>query len=81
MDSLDSISFTVKDLVELLSPQSDKSSITPTVNFVIYARKSPESEERQVRSLDDQIAECYAMASAKGYRVIEVIREEKSAKD
>lgn len=48
---------------------------------VIYARKSSESEDRQVQSLDDQVRELLALAKRDGIQVAEVIQEARSAKD
>lgn len=47
----------------------------------IYARKSTESEERQVQSLDDQIRELKALAKRERLHVFEVFQESKSAKE
>lgn len=46
----------------------------------IYARKSSESEERQVQSLGDQLHALAQLASREGYRVDEVFQEARSAK-
>jgi site-specific DNA recombinase len=48
--------------------------------YVIYARKSTEGSERQIQSIDDQIDHCKKYADDNGFEVVEVIREEKSAK-
>ena len=48
--------------------------------YKIYARKSTEDDGRQVRSINDQIADCKALAERLGLNVIgEPIREQKSA--
>lgn len=47
---------------------------------VIYARKSTESEDRQVQSLDDQVNALTELAKREGIHVIDVIRESRSAK-
>ena len=52
----------------------------PKIKYFIYARKSQESDERQVQSIDDQIAICEKIASLYGLEVVEVLRESKSAK-
>ncbi|MBM3204537.1 hypothetical protein FJZ48_00965 [Candidatus Uhrbacteria bacterium] len=49
-------------------------------HFVIYARKSTESEDRQVLSIDSQINELQALASRLGYGELKVMRESMSAK-
>ena len=47
---------------------------------VLYARKSTESEDRQVQSIDDQIREMKAIAEDEGLRIVDVLSESKSAK-
>lgn len=51
----------------------------PTVN-VIYARKSSESEDRQVLSIQSQIEELRRAASSRGLRIDHVFEESQSAK-
>lgn len=48
--------------------------------FVIYARKSTESEDRQVLSIDSQIRELQAIAERLGVKISEILRESMSAK-
>jgi site-specific DNA recombinase len=48
--------------------------------FVIYARKSTESEDRQVLSIDSQIKELQAIAARFGYSEVQVYKESMSAK-
>ena len=50
------------------------------MRYVLYARKSSESEERQVQSIDDQRRVMMEFAAARGLEVVEEIRESKSAK-
>ncbi len=47
---------------------------------IIYCRKSTDREDRQVQSLDDQIAWCRETAKSLGYEVVEEISEAISAK-
>ena len=47
---------------------------------VLYARKSTESEDKQVQSIDDQIRIMNAVAKEEGLRIVDVLSESKSAK-
>lgn len=76
-------------LVELLKIELgvDESAkkIDPTkLRYAVYARKSTENEERQVRSIEDQIKDCYDLVIQKdGIRInpnTDIYQEEKSAK-
>ncbi len=51
------------------------------VRYVLYARKSTESEEKQVLSIDSQIKEMLQIAEREGLEIIDVRRESHSAKD
>lgn len=46
----------------------------------MYVRKSSESDERQVQSIEDQIAILQGIAKTNGFEVIDIISESKSAK-
>lgn len=48
--------------------------------YVIYARKSTEDDKRQVQSIEDQIDQCKKFAKREGLEIVEILREEKSAK-
>ncbi len=48
--------------------------------YCLYARKSTESEERQVLSIDSQIKEMLQLAEKEGLDVVEIRRESHSAK-
>lgn len=48
--------------------------------YVIYARKSSESEDRQVQSIHDQIRDVRELAVRLGYTIVTVLTESKSAK-
>ncbi len=52
------------------------------LNYGLYARKSNESEDKQVASLDDQVETMTELADSKNYRIIEeaIYKESKSAK-
>lgn len=50
------------------------------LRYVLYARKSSEEAERQVRSINDQIKECKKLAEHLGLNIVEVLEESKSAK-
>lgn len=50
------------------------------LRYVLYARKSTEDDNRQVRSIDDQIRDCEKLARDQGLQVVEVLKESKSAK-
>ena len=56
-----------------------KNEISKTKYF-LYARKSSESEERQVQSIDDQINSLKILAKDEGLNVVDILFESKSAK-
>lgn len=49
--------------------------------YVLYARKSSESDEKQVLSIDSQIKEMLAIAEREEIEVVDIRRESHSAKD
>jgi DNA invertase Pin-like site-specific DNA recombinase len=51
------------------------------MKYVLYARKSTESEERQILSIDSQVKEMLQLAEKEGLEVIDIRRESHSAKD
>jgi len=55
--------------------------LPPKVKYCLYARKSSESEERQILSIDSQIKEMLQLAEREGLEVVEMRRESHSAKD
>ncbi len=50
------------------------------VRYCLYARKSTESEERQILSIDSQIKEMLQLAERENLEVVEIKRESHSAK-
>lgn len=51
------------------------------IKYFLYARKSSESEDRQMASIDAQIDELKRLAKSEGLEVVEVFSESKSAKE
>lgn len=51
------------------------------VRYCLYARKSTESEERQVLSIDSQIKEMLQLAEREGLEIVTMKRESHSAKE
>lgn len=51
------------------------------IRYCLYARKSTESEERQVLSIDSQIKEMLQLADHEGLEIVEMKRESHSAKE
>jgi DNA invertase Pin-like site-specific DNA recombinase len=54
---------------------------TVKIRYCLYARKSTESEERQVLSVDSQIKEMLQIAERDGLDIVEMRRESHSAKN
>ena len=50
------------------------------LRYVLYARKSTEDENRQIRSIPDQIRDCKKLAADLGLRIVDTVQETKSAK-
>lgn len=50
------------------------------IKYFLYARKSSESEDRQVQSIDDQISRLKTLANSLNISIKEIITESKSAK-
>lgn len=60
---------------------SEQSSVPlPPIRYCLYARKSTESEERQILSIDSQIKEMLQLAEREKLEIIEIRRESHSAK-
>ncbi|MFM2381815.1 MAG: hypothetical protein RLZZ76_582 [Candidatus Parcubacteria bacterium] len=69
------------DALKALRGASNDSTTPKTYRYVIYARKSTDQNEKQVRSLDDQILECKLYAERQGLTVLDIIVEAESAKE
>lgn len=50
------------------------------IKYFLYARKSSESEERQIQSIDDQVNRLQELAKNQQLEVLKVFKESKSAK-
>ena len=48
--------------------------------YYIYTRKSTDSEDRQIRSIQDQIAELKELALRQGVEVVDILEEKQTAK-
>jgi predicted site-specific integrase-resolvase len=51
-----------------------------SLRYVLYARRSSEDEDAQVRSIPDQIKQCQQFAEREGLHIVEIVEEKKSAK-
>src|SRR3989338_8465068 len=61
---------------------NEKVIVLPTpVKYCLYARKSTESEERQILSIDSQIKEMLQIAEKENLHVLDIKRESHSAKN
>lgn len=75
---------TTQDLTNLLKQLhgTEKEEDTSQYRYIIYARKSTDEKERQVRSLGDQVIECKDYAQHKALNVVsKPITESESAKE
>jgi site-specific DNA recombinase len=64
---------------KLLDSQGPQTS--PTTRYIIYCRKSSESDERQIQSLSDQINTLLPFVQQRGLKIVgEPLQESKSAK-
>jgi site-specific DNA recombinase len=50
------------------------------IRWAIYARKSTESADRQIQSIEDQISNLQKIADRESLKIIQIIKESKSAK-
>ena len=53
---------------------------TTKIKYFLYARKSSESEDRQIQSIDDQIKRLKELAVNQGLNIKKIYTESKSAK-
>ncbi len=53
---------------------------TKPIKYILYARKSSESEDRQVLSIDSQIDELKRIATRENLHIVDVLTESRSAK-
>ncbi len=53
----------------------------PELKYCLYARKSSESDERQIMSIDSQLNEMKLIAQREGLNVVKVLEESHSAKE
>ncbi len=77
---------TIQDLVTALAHvyklgNSDENRDYKKYRYIIYARKSTEGQERQVRSLEDQVAECLILANKLELNVVATVQESMSASE
>lgn len=54
--------------------------IAKPIKYFLYARKSTESEDRQVASIPSQIEELKKLANDQNLNIVKILTEEKSAK-
>ena len=65
----------------MMKPENISKSLNHGMNnYFLYARKSTDVEDKQVRSIDDQILVLRGLAKQEGLNIIEEFRESKSAK-
>lgn len=51
------------------------------IKYFLYARKSSESEDRQVQSIDDQVGRLKRLAEDRGFSIKQIYKESKSARN
>ena len=59
---------------------NENKTTNQTKKFFIYARKSTDSEDRQVRSIQDQIAELKELARKENLAFVDILVEKQTAK-
>ena len=66
----------------VLSQQTESAPhIDIKIKYCLYARRSTESDERQILSIDSQVKEMLQIAERENLEVVDIRRESKSAKD
>jgi hypothetical protein len=65
----------------MYNQHTDSPAMARAMRYVLYARKSSESEDRQVQSIDDQTRIMRDMANSRGFTIVEEVTESHSAKD
>jgi len=79
MNTKQAVAVTRRELTRTKDEQEKEAVLAP-VRYCLYARKSSESEERQVLSIDSQAKEMLQLAEREGLNVVEIKRESHSAK-
>jgi len=51
------------------------------MRYILYVRKSTDREDKQVQSVPDQIEVLTKLAKERGYNIVEMVVETKSAKN
>lgn len=76
---------TINDLMGILNtgrPRDPRDVDTSTLRYALYVRKSTRGDERQERSLKDQIKECTdRVIIPENLRIVKVVKEKFSAKE
>ena len=63
-------------LLDLIDAKHQKIEIDISeLKYVIYARKSTLNEDRQEKSIEDQVRICRETAKTRGLKIVEVIEE------
>ena len=65
----------------MIANNNKSSQETVPIKYCLYARKSTESEERQILSIDSQIKEMLQLAEREGLEIVCMKRESHSAKE
>lgn len=63
-----------------MAKRRNKDEITQPLRYVLYARKSSEENDAQLKSLPDQIKYCKDYAARNGLRIAAIVQEAQSAK-